>query len=121
MQQDKSFYSPDSALYNIFCKEIGLTQDISTNMLERRDRIIELTQQLTESLSLIKILRTAIDEKHQKFDTCCTMVKNIGNAKQQVKMLLWITKNADKLSEIIPDFCRSVVPGVADEFEITDR
>ena len=159
MQQDKSFYSPDSAIYNIFCKEIGITEDLSAKMLERRsvcvshfyaflclamflllmrlhyvvivgfdfmflcvvlccrDHMIELTKQLTESLDLIKVLRTAIDDKHRKFDHCCTLVKNVGSAKQQVAFLLWITKNVDKLSHVIPDFWRSLVPGVGEEKE----
>jgi hypothetical protein len=77
--------------------------------------MIELTKQLTESLSLIKLLRTAIDDKHTKFDACCTRVKNVGSAKQQVAFLLWITRNADKLSRIIPDFWRSLVPGVNED------
>ena len=36
MQQDKSFYSPTSALYNTFCREVGITADQSIKIQERR-------------------------------------------------------------------------------------
>lgn len=36
MQQDKSFYSPDSAIYKIFCDEIGIPNELSPKLLERK-------------------------------------------------------------------------------------
>ena len=36
MAQDSSFYATDSALYNIFCKEVGITENQSVKIQARR-------------------------------------------------------------------------------------
>ena len=64
----------------------------------RRDNIIHLMKQLKEAYLLTDRIKRAIEQKHQKFDDTCGIIQNIGNERQVVSFLLWITKNADKLS-----------------------
>ncbi len=65
-----------------------------------RDNIIKLIGRLKESLKLIQTLKVAIDDKHKLFDNTCGLIERIGSPKQIVSFLLWITKNADQLSQV---------------------
>jgi hypothetical protein len=57
---------------------------------------------------LIKTLKCSIEKKHVLFDRACGSIMQEANPRQNVKFLLWITRNAEKLSKVIPDFQRSV-------------
>jgi hypothetical protein len=57
---------------------------------------------------LIKTLKTSIEKKHFLFDRACGSIMKEATPRQNVKFLLWITRNAEQLSKVIPDFQRSV-------------
>ena len=63
-----------------------------------------LSSQLQESYLLIQHLGKAIEEKHTTFDTECSKIQSEVSPIQSVKFLLWITRNSEKLAEVIPDF-----------------
>lgn len=57
---------------------------------------------------LIKTLKSSIEKKHILFDRACGSIMKEATPRQNVKFLLWITRNAEQLSKVIPDFKRSV-------------
>ena len=59
-------------------------------------------------MGLIKSVKGAIERKHAVFDTTCGRIMKEATPQQNVKFLLWITRNADQLARVIPDFKRSV-------------
>ena len=60
-----------------------------------------LTNQLKESLSLISDLKAAIDSKHSAFDSACGQVEAFCTPKQIIQFLMWISRNAPKLGQVI--------------------
>jgi hypothetical protein len=73
-----------------------------------RAKAISFLNQLKESMELITSAKAAIEKKHAVFDTTCTRIMKEASPHQNVKFLLWITRNADQLARVIPDFKRSV-------------
>lgn len=100
MQQDKSFYSTESALFNIFCQEIGITEEQTIKLQERKEKISLLTSQLKETLSLLQKFKLLLEDKHKKFDDTCGSAGKIASPKQVVAFLLWISNNSDKLAQV---------------------
>ena len=74
-----------------------------------RDNILHLMKQLKEAFLLTDKIKRAIEEKHQKFDDTCSVIQNIGSGRQVVAFLLWITRNADKLSLVRICICTVVI------------
>lgn len=63
---------------------------------------------LQECVTLIRSLKVAIEKKHSLFDRACGSIMKEATPTQNIKFLLWITRNAEQLSKVIPDFKRSV-------------
>lgn len=60
-----------------------------------------LSRQLKEAVELVKELKIAIETKHLAFDTECSKVEAVCTPKQSVLFLMWVTKNAEKLSKVM--------------------
>lgn len=73
-----------------------------------RDKTLELLALLKESLDLLKLLKSAIEKKHEVYDRICGRAQSAANPKQTVKFLIWITRHADVLSKYIPGFSRNI-------------
>lgn len=106
--QDNSFFqSSQSPLFNILSTELGVTEEQTNRILERRQRVRQLLAKHMESLKLIEELRTAISRKHSRLDSRCRTIQNSSSPLQVAKFLLWVTKNSEKLAKYIPGFSRS--------------
>lgn len=110
LQQDKSFFqSSESPLYSILSKELGISDEQTSRILEHRQRVKQLIHKLQESLKLIKDLKTSIDRKHGCLDTRCRAVQDSSMPKQVANFLIWITKNSGKLVKHVPNFLRTAI------------
>ena len=59
-----------------------------------------LLGQLKESLDLLKNLKSEIEKKHAVYDLVCGRIREECTAEQNVKFVLWVTKNAAELSKV---------------------
>lgn len=109
LQQDYKFFEEKSSpIWGILVKELEMTPDQVNFLAQQRSEVLNLLLHLKESLNLITELKESIKDKHEAFDRECGKILNEASAKQCVRFILWITKNADKLAKVIPDFERSV-------------
>lgn len=97
-----------SSLFQTVSKLLEITPEQATEIKSHRQAVQSLIDQLQEALALIQKLRVAIDKKHSVFDSTLGFIQAQATSPQIVRFLLWITKNAEKLSRVIPDFERSV-------------
>jgi hypothetical protein len=82
-----------------------LTYLLLIRFSDKAKMFLELLQ---ECVSLMRNLKVSIEKKHALFDRACGAIMTEATPPQNVKFLLWITRNADQLSKVIPDFKRSV-------------
>lgn len=109
MQQDSQHAEAGhSPMFDILAKELDITDDQMKTLKKHRIQAISFLEQLKESMGLIKILKSAIEKKHALFDRACGRIMKEAAPQQNVKFLLWITRNAERLAKVIPDFKRSV-------------
>lgn len=112
LNQDIGFFEKQkSPFWSLISKELELTSEQVTQMQQHRQKAQILTNQLKGSFELIRDLKKAIDEKHAAFDSACGKVESICTPRQTILFLMWISKNADKLAQVIPEFDR-IVPHV---------
>jgi len=105
LNQDKQFFqSKQSPLWESISKALEITQEQSERIQMSRERIKGVLDQLKESNSLLGLLKTAIEERHQMVDTSCAGLLHIASPKQTVLFLLWLSQNQAKLQKAVPDF-----------------
>ena len=112
VQQDQSFAK--SPLFDLIATNLDITKEQTEKIQEHRGRIRDLIVQLRESLDLIKTLRTSINNRHQILDKRITSIRQIATAKQTVQLLLWISKNSERLIKFVPNFTKgsTYTPGI---------
>ena len=109
LQQDYKFFEEKSSpIWGILVKELEMTPDQINILKKQRSEVLKLLLHLRESLSVIRELKSSIKDKHESFDRECGKIASEASAQQNVRFILWITKNTDKLAKVIPDFERSV-------------
>ena len=94
--------SKQNPLVGILQKELNIAPQQVRRILEQRQRIRELVNNLNESLLLLQKLKELCEQKNKTFNDRMSKTREILNPKQVVKLIMWIKEHSNVLGNICP-------------------
>lgn len=94
--------SKQNPLVGILQKELNIAPQQVRKILEQRQRIRELVNNLNASLLLLQNLKELCEQKNKTFNDRMSKTREILNPKQVVKLIMWIKEHSNVLGNICP-------------------
>lgn len=94
--------SKQNPLVGILQKELNIAPPQVKRILEQRQRIRLLVNNLNASLLLLQKLKDLCEQKNKTFNDRMTKTREILNPKQVVKLIMWIKEHSNVLGNICP-------------------
>ena len=94
--------SKQNPLVGILQKELNIAPQQVRRILEQRQRIRELVNNLNASLLLLQKLKDLCEQKNKTFNDRMSKTREILSPKQVVKLILWIKEHSNVLGSICP-------------------
>lgn len=99
---DSKDISKQNPLVGTIAKELTITPPQIRKILEQRQKIRDLCNNLNATLGLILQLKELCEQKNKKFNDRMTKTRAILNPKQVVKLIMWIKDYSDVLGNTFP-------------------
>ena len=94
--------SKQNPLVGILQKELNIASHQVRKILEQREKIRELCNNLNASLLLLQKLKDLCEQKNKTFNDRMKKTQEILSPKQVVKLILWIKEHSNVLENICP-------------------
>lgn len=106
LEQDHDFFdaNDNSSLFSILSNELNISSDQIKRIQARKQRIRDLSSNLRESLSLLGEVKKLVESKQRNFDRKIGALQAILTPRQVGKFVTWVTRNQNKLAQVIPSF-----------------
>lgn len=102
-QSDQFFFKPKSnPIAGILMKELDITPVQGRKIVERRDKIREVCDNIRQCLVLMTKLKSLCEHKQKVFHDRMTKCQEILNPLQVAKLLVWVDNHADALESVCP-------------------
>ena len=102
-QSDQFFYKPKSnPIAGILMKELDITPVQGRKIIERRDKIRAVCDNIRQCLVLMTKLKSLCQHKQKVFHDRMTKCQEILNPLQVAKLLVWVDDHADTLETVCP-------------------
>ena len=98
-QQSKNNRNP---IASILQKELGITSQQGRKILEQREKIRSVCDNMKETLRLLASLKALCEQKTKIFHDRMTKCREILKPSQVVKCLTWIDQNSETLAKLCP-------------------
>lgn len=102
--QSEQFYTDikRNPIAGILRKELGITPQQGRKILEKRQRIVKLCENLKECLSLLEKLKLICKHKQNVYQERMNKCQQILTPEQVVKLLLWVDDHSQTLEQVCP-------------------
>ena len=94
--------SKQNPLVGILQKELNIAPQQVRKILEQREKIRELCNNLNASLLLLQKLKELCEQKNKTFNDRMSKTREILSPKQVVKLIMWIKEHSNVLGNICP-------------------
>ena len=102
-QSDQFFFKPRShPIAGILMKELDITPVQGRKIVERRDKIRAVCDNIRQCLVLMSRLKSLCQHKQKVFHDRMTKCQEILNPLQVAKLLVWVDSHADTLESVCP-------------------
>jgi hypothetical protein len=102
-QSDQFFFKPKSnPIAGILMRELDITPVQGRKIVERRDKIREVCDNIRQCLALTAKLKALCQHKQKVFHDRMTKCQEILNPLQVAKLLVWVDNHADTLESVCP-------------------
>ena len=91
-----------NTIAGILMKELDITPQQGRKILDQREKIRTLCDNLKECLALIIKLKSLCEQKTRLFHDRMTKCREILTSKQTVKLIIWINDNTQLLDAVCP-------------------
>ena len=99
---DSKDLSKQNPLIGILSKELNISPQQTRKILDQRQKIRDLCNNLNASLLLLQKLKDLCEQKNKTFNNRMTKTREILTPKQVVKLIMWIKDYSDVLGNICP-------------------
>ena len=102
-QSDQFFFKPKShPIAGILMKELDITPVQGRKIVERRDKIRAVCDNIRQCLVLMGRLKSLCQHKQKVFRDRMTKCQEILNPLQVARLLVWVDNHADTLESVCP-------------------
>lgn len=102
-QNNEFFFKPKrNAISGILMEELGITLFQGRKIIEHRQKIKSICENIKQALSLLTTLKSICERKQNVFKARMTKCQEILTPLQVCKLLIWIDQNWGLLEQVCP-------------------